>query len=226
VHKGNADGFENLISYTSSTNSVVEAILMSDLGGESFLEESEIITISSSMEGRNLLILGQQIIEELIAVRRNGNLLSDEDFSWIPGKSWLAFSEMFVTGDQFEIEYKYSPHPDMVITNWDSGKGNYIFYNTNIPIGLEENSFASKEKLISKVWPIPAKDHINIETTRGILSVTLFDAFGKNINHPGEKGIKTCEGIFRISTEGLPKGIYFIKATGRSATETAKIIIE
>jgi hypothetical protein len=205
---------------------VVEAILMSDLGGESFLEESEIITISSSMEGRNLVILGQQIVEELIAVRRNGNLLSDQDFSWIPGKSWLAFSEVFVTGDQFEIEYKYSPHPDMVITNWDSGKGNYIFYNTNIPIGINEDNLTSKDRLINRVWPVPAKDHINIEITKGASSVSLIDAYGKNIGHVNGKILNTEEGVVRISTEGLPRGIYVIKVTGETGTEAVKIITQ
>ena len=31
-----------------------------------------------------------------------------------------------------------SNYPDMVITNWDSNKGDYIFYNTESSVGVEE----------------------------------------------------------------------------------------
>jgi hypothetical protein len=30
------------------------------------------------------------------------------------------------------IEYIYSAQPDMIVSNWDSDKGNYIFNNLNI----------------------------------------------------------------------------------------------
>lgn len=159
VALGGQNGFQLTPSYTSSTASVVEAIQLADLGREAISSKTKVMTMGASVMGRHVLVLPDQLVEEIDNITRNGVALTAEEYSFVPNKPWISFEQGFFTGEVIEVHYQSSPHPDMVITNWDSSKGNYIFYNTNPPVGLSENLAGGNTV---EVFPNPANDVINL----------------------------------------------------------------
>lgn len=227
IHTGNGIDF-NDVEYTSNTSSVVEAIQMTDLGTESVITKTVPFTIETSMEGKNILILREQVTEDILSVSVDGNTLSAADYSFVPNKNWIAFSDPFTAGSSVEVEYKYSVHPDMVITNWDSGKGNYIFYNTNIPIGTGEEHPGTAKELIGRIWPVPASDHFTVEliSSEGPLKIVLTDSKGKILEQKYSGGSPGHLHKMIFSTYHLSPGVYFIEVIGKESVDSEKIIIE
>lgn len=228
ISEGDGSGFA-APSYTSSTNSVVEAIQMSDLGQESVLQKTETFLILPQMDGRNLLILEEQLVEEIIAIRRNDILLSDADYSRAINKNWIAMADPLLHPESIEVEYTYSPHPDMVITNWDTGKGNYIFYNTNIPVGTYANGEPDLTNISVRTWPVPARDEISVEIRSAVAgnhAIRLTDLTGKTISLFGAEVPTARPATFIIGIEGIPAGVYLLEISGPSGISTSKIIVE
>lgn len=153
------NGFELTTSYTSVTNSVVEAILLSDLGRQDEVLVQESIVITNN--GSHIIILEKQIIEGISQVLLNGTVLQPGQYCHIPGKPWLSVGQALQAGDMMTVDYYYSPYPDMVITNWDSNKGNYIFYNTEG--GITGTGDIAGSRLHIKIYPNPADDHVVID---------------------------------------------------------------
>jgi len=122
-------GFQMNPSYTSSTNSVVEAILMADLDKEIIINKQEVFQIEQ--ENISVIYLEKQIIENIVSVIKNGISLNYNEFTSVSNRNWISFNENLNSGDEVIVNYEFSNDGDIVITNWDSGKGNYIFYNTN-----------------------------------------------------------------------------------------------
>ena len=90
-------------------------------------------------------------------------MVQPQNFKHIPGKPWIILSEPLQTGEVVTINYMASSFPDMVITNWDSNKGNYIFYNTESSVGIGE--IVDKEATepgAMRVWPVPARESVRI----------------------------------------------------------------
>jgi hypothetical protein len=156
---GSGSGYELNTSYTSSTASVVEAIQLSDLDKSDYQALSWSFTVGDDFVGKNVALAGyESSMEDVISVSVNGEPLSEALFKNIPGKPWVIFSDRFVMGDNIEIQYEQSAYPDMVVTNWDANKGDYIFYNTEGSVGIDEWTKRPVEKGILDVWPVPARE--------------------------------------------------------------------
>ncbi|MFP4470289.1 MAG: FG-GAP repeat domain-containing protein, partial [Bacteroidales bacterium] len=130
IIEGTGTSFENSTAYTSSTSSVVEAIQLADLGKESIVPLFD--TITDVPDQSKAIRLKAQTTERIINIYKNGNLLDPGSYCHVPNKNWISFAEPLSPWDTLIVEYEHSADPDMVITNWDSSKGNYIFYNTNV----------------------------------------------------------------------------------------------
>ncbi|MCF8302945.1 MAG: T9SS type A sorting domain-containing protein [Bacteroidales bacterium] len=157
LHTGS--GYELNTSYTSSTNSVVEAILVSDLGQESMLDTTYLCT--DTLPG-NMIVLPHQVVEGVSGISVQDVTLAPEQYKHIPGKNRIAVSDEIPLYPPISVNYQHSPHGDIVISNWDSQKGNYIFYNTNEPVGVDDHQ-ALREITGLQIFPNPASDYISIE---------------------------------------------------------------
>lgn len=202
---GQDDGFELNTSYTSSTNSVVEAILISDLGKESIQTGEAEYNIEKE---KAILMLPMQVTEGIVSVEVNDNLLDPVWYKHIPGKNWITFSIRLMPGETVTINYTYSPHGDIVISNWDSSKGNYIFYNTSSPIGIEDVSSGTGGNKL-KVYPVPAKEEINIEINPNKpVEISIYNQAGillmRSSYASGQERVK-----FDVSS--LPNGFYYVE---------------
>ena len=206
---GDGTSFETPAAYVSNSSSVVEAIQMADLDKELIIPQTDTIIVSSEKDGTSLILLEKQLTEDIITIKKNGSSLTPDQYTRVPNKNWLSFTDPLLSGDLIVIEYEYSPHPDMVISNWDSGKGNFIFYNLNQPYGLDE-PFTDAS---IKVYPNPVSDLLSIELEllkSSKIVITLSDLAGRSWflkNYFLQNGYHSIS----IDLSGLKAGLYILQ---------------
>lgn len=74
------------------------------------------------------------------------------------------------------------------------------------------------------IAPNPAKDFINISTTKNlntVLNIQLVDVSGKVL-----KTVLSSDNRIKIATSGIAKGLYFIKIKDENTVQTQRVIIE
>ncbi|MCK4638948.1 MAG: T9SS type A sorting domain-containing protein, partial [Bacteroidales bacterium] len=221
---GNGVNFQIDPSYTSSSSSVVEAIQIADLGKENIqiMNENILIGIESAA-----IHLTHKIVENILNIYKNGVLLESSDYSYIPGKNWISFKNRLYAGDELEIQYEYCYDGDLVITNWDSYKGNYIFYNTNPPVGLITYDKNVILNLIN-IYPNPANEFINIDYVLPFdseVEIEIYNLTGDKIKII-YKGYETKgRNILKYKIDNLRTGIYFIKVIVVNQYFTERFIV-
>ena len=81
--------------------------------------------------------------------------------------------------DQISINYDYMLHGDIVITNWDSGKGNFIYYNTNNTVGISEYAMlldVTAKELYNEICQGNTSHRISVsQLTGGIYIIEVSD---------------------------------------------------
>ncbi len=220
---GTGNSFESDPVFTSSTASVVEAIQMADLGREAVVPMFDTIT-GSSFPSKTIR-LKPQLVENILAVNKNGVQLSNQYYCSVPNKNWISLADPVVGSDEIIVKYETSADPDMVITNWDSSKGNYIFYNTNISTAISENidPFLSSFSLN----PNPAEDYVKIVPESPFTGKTVLKIADLNGTLIFEKGINFLEESILVDVSGFNQGVYFvIFSTEGKVLQSKKLIIE
>jgi len=209
ILEGNGVDFYLTPSYTSSETSVVETILMADLGKENLQYGSDTLIIGSR---RNMVYYSRQIIDSKIDVYKNGLLLNDESYTYLPNKNWLAFNDNLLPGDELILNYLYCFDGDIVITNWDSGKGNFIYYNTNPPTGIGSDDEKVQNNSII-IYPNPASENITMQislTKNNICKIRVNSITGILVME--QDVFELSEGINHIDIDisAFKDGIYFV----------------
>ncbi|MCF8230269.1 MAG: T9SS type A sorting domain-containing protein, partial [Bacteroidales bacterium] len=153
----------------------------------------------------NLILLPHPVVEKVSSVSVEDVVLADEMWKHIPGKGWVVVSDEIPLYPPVAVKYKHSPHGDMVITNWDSGKGNFIYYNTNEPVGIPENNVQDE----LEVYPNPADDFIYIDFGRihHSCNISILDQHGRQILHTDISNTANA----RIACPQFPAGMYILK---------------
>jgi len=223
---GNGETFNSSPAYTSSLSSVVEAIQMADLGKENLIWKGDDFWVP---ENTSLVYLENQIVDQILEVYKNGFLLDMEDFTFVPNKNWISFKDDFVSGDLISVNYFACYDGDIVITNWDSGKGNFIYYNTNQPTLVNVNGSLPGVE----IYPNPFKDLLTIRylisDTRYQISdicvdVEIFDLRGIRVD--GFVINNHNDGIFELVWDGsgLKAGVYFLNLNSDGINRMVKLI--
>ena len=224
---GDEDGdFEINPSYTSSTSSVVEAIQMADLDRDDIMEKTE--TFYWDGTKGPVIYLEKQLVENILSVKINGETVNDTSYCYVPNKNWVSLGSNLSPGDTIEVNYEFSNDCDMVISNWDSGKGNYIFYNTLIT-GINTPKEKNDEEISLRISPNPVKENLNISyriNEKKEITVQLFDAFGQlistwslGVETPGDHSVSK-----NISKES--PGIYVVVFRAGDSVMSRKIIVQ
>jgi hypothetical protein len=124
--------------WTTAATSVIESIKTADLDLGALATAQDTFRIDSAYVARywkpgqdhmRVLYVQQQNPVTIYAVTVNGNPLGKGGFVTAPGRNWVCFARPLLAGDTVQISYIHSPRPDIVYTNWNCDKGNYIYYN-------------------------------------------------------------------------------------------------
>lgn len=226
ISLGDSTGFENIPSYTSSSSSVVEAIQIADIDRDNI--NINLDTIIIELNDIAIIYLKKQLIENVLSVTKNGTLLNQSEYCFVPNKSWITFKDHVVLNDIIIIEYEYSNDGDIVISNWDSSKGNYIFYNTNDYSEIIEITQNNKLPALNNIYPNPAQDIINISyylPYQNQVNIKIFDMLNNEVliikNEKQDKGnYSICCNISELRC-----GTYFIQMTSDKYYLSKKMII-
>ncbi|MBN2174791.1 MAG: T9SS type A sorting domain-containing protein [Bacteroidales bacterium] len=223
---GNNTGFETSISYTSSTSSVVEAIQIADLDRDGI----EIKTDTFNIEGSDIsvLYLEKQLVENILSIQFNGKALSRSFYTLVPNKNWLSFKDNLKQGDEVIIEYEFSNDGDMVITNWDSSKGNYIFYNSP-QTSVKEPLNNPTEAPVMVIVPNPTSGKFSVNyrlNQREFVEIRISDINGKHVYRTfldwQIAGLHLVE--FDLSDQG--RGVYNLILKAGKIIETRKVVVK
>jgi len=158
-------------------------------------------------------------VEQINYVYVNDSPLEPTGFKFIPGKNRIAFSNHLMPGDVVTVNYSYSPYGDIVITNWDNNKGNYIFYNDySVAINNTENSGFS-------FWPNPASDKIHVKiAASGHFEIELLNLDGKIIQEFGI-GNSDDNQIYLLKLNNVKPGLYLLHCKTTNKTMYRKLIV-
>ncbi len=220
---GQTFGFELDPSYTSNTNSVVEAIQIADLDRDGIETNSETITIA---EEKSVVYLEKQLTENILSVQINGEDISTAFFCYVPNKNWVSFKDNLKPGDEVTIDYEFSHDGDMVITNWDSGKGNYIFYN-DPQTNVLPDQHQTKAQFILNIYPNPVGDKLTItyySPSKQLVEIFLTDLIGRKHYQTYHEWLEAGVNTIELSTEKLPAGVYQMEIKAGKFKEVRKVI--
>jgi hypothetical protein len=221
IHLGNDEDFNLTPGFTSQTSSVVEAIQIADLNKDGMEEQMEMFEITD--QSHSVFYLGHPI-ESVLNVLISDIGIGPEDYCYVPGKNWISINSEYIDPvDTVFIRYQYSRKGDMVITNWDNSKGNYIFYNDTVITSVPDKPVAVTD---FSLFPNPASDHVTINLKYPApedITVTISDLSGKPV---GTCPLKKGEKFVWINLNDLAAGMYIIHLVNEEFTQTKKLIIQ
>ncbi|MBN2381682.1 VCBS repeat-containing protein [bacterium] len=129
VYTNNQDLFNTHSDWCSETRSVIEAITFADLDRDGLIQTTETKTVGPD---QSLFYLEHIPIETITQVSINGQVLTTKHYCFNREQGWLSLNRnLLSTTTSCTIDYSYSKRPDLIVSNWDSNKGNYIFFNTS-----------------------------------------------------------------------------------------------
>ncbi|MDT8393542.1 MAG: T9SS type A sorting domain-containing protein [Bacteroidales bacterium] len=207
ILEGDCGFWDPVPAYTAGETSVVETILMSDLGKFNYEPGSKTI---KSLAEKSVIYLDQQIIERVNAVYVNGAQLARSEYCYVELKNWVSFKNNIMPGNVVTIEYDYMVNGDIVISNWDPGRGNFIYYNTNNPVGISEQELFTKPFRITALYPQPAENQLNISLSMkgaGMIDAHIYDISGKLLESRRLYG----KGAYAIDISHLQGGVYILQ---------------
>jgi len=123
-------GFGSSPDWSSSVTSVIEKIVFADFDRSALRRD---VDTFAPLPGQHLFYLDRQQIESVLSVRADGEELDPDEYTFSREDGWLTVGE--TPAAMLEVDYLFSLSPDMAITNWDSSKGNYAYYNQRVANG-------------------------------------------------------------------------------------------
>lgn len=125
IFLNDGSGLPTVPSWSSAGSSVVEEIVFGNVGPD--LIENTYTEIFPAEENCRLFYLSHQNIQKLDSVKVDDVELNPSEYTFSREHGWVTVKNAPTTS--VEISHTYSRSLDMVISNWDDNKGNYLYYN-------------------------------------------------------------------------------------------------
>ncbi len=124
------------------------------------------------------------------------------EFFWNPADGWILLCKP----GEVKVGYYYSEYPDLVVTNWASSPGNFLFLNREQQVSPPQDALVSLPKTIfSRGEPL----HLIITSNIQISRVVLYDITGRRLAVHNSSNI-TNNYRLPFETSSLPSGVYMI----------------
>ncbi len=179
-YTGSSDTFSLDPTWNSSTSSVIEAYVLKDVDQDGWMQTRNIVVIYQG--SFHVIYLPNKSIEKINSIELNGiQLTAGLDYNYNSELKWVTFTDALVSGDIIEFNYVYSTDRDLLVSNWDSHIGNYLFYNQTNPTSIQTTSVQNNENIVN-ISPNPFNNtcRINIYSPQvNDLEITIFDIRGR-----------------------------------------------
>lgn len=205
IKKGLSNNYFNLTNeYISSSSSVVEAIQSSDLNKDGIYNTIDTFFITKN--NSNLIHLNCQNFEKIDSIFKNGNKVLYSEYCFSSNHNWVSFNNKFLNNDTIIVYYQNSIKKDIVISNWDNNKGNFIFYNQQ---SVDIFDVDDVNNLEIKIYPSPAENNLTIllqNKENAFANVEIFNINGILVKQFELENSKT------IDISDMSTGVYFVKS--------------
>ena len=189
--------------WSSLPSSVIEAFVLRDVNKDGQYQSQFLDTVTT--DSIHVIDLRNSRVEEIISLSVNNiPLLPWDDYCFLPGGSWISTKSPLVAGDQIDVVYLASEKQDLMVSNWDSQIGNYLFYNRRTTTGIISQDNVPERIRIS-VYPNPFNNRCRFQfqlLEASNVKLVIYDILGR---------------IVRVVAHGrFPGGLHHFDWDGRN----------
>jgi hypothetical protein len=198
-------------AYTSSTDSVIENEVWEDVDNDGLQLGLDATFLAAP--SRRLFYLPQKPVRKLLTVTVAGLVVDPATISLDPEDGWFILPSVPATGAEVRVSYVSTCDVDLVLSNWDTSEGEYLFRNTRNP--LDVAGFASQTAAPLRVGPNPSDGPVRIWIAGGGEAVHGFcevlDPLGRRLRVWREnRGDFVWDGSDE-SGRTVPAGVYWVR---------------
>jgi len=215
--------------YTSSTGSVVEAIICGDVDKDAVQVIEENFIADGS---KKLFYLPRTPLQYISNVIIDEDTLTYDEYCYDLECGWISLSGTPDSGSVITVQTAVSWNIDMGITNWDSNDGNYLFYNTNDPVYVNNDEEVPEKFVLNQNYPNPFNPITSIHYTVGsrqFVSLKVYDVLGKEVavlvNEEKPAGSYEVEFEPASGIRYPASGIYFYQLRAGDFVQTKKMVL-
>lgn len=228
VYRNQNGAFPTTPTWQSASTSVVENIAWEDVDNDAL--RSPIVEAFIGDGVRRHFVLPDRPVRPL-SVRLDGALLPDESFFLHTEHGWLTVHPAPAAGSELSVEYAASASLDFVVSNWDTGKGNYLFLNRIEVTGIGITPPAlldSRQAMTLAPNPTGGTCRIVLESRiPGTPRVELYDALGRRVRSlEGRAGDPSLlwDGL---DARGRPVsgGVYWVRAADQPHSAGVRLVV-
>ncbi len=155
--------------------------------------------------------LNNRWIKNITRVHRSSGDLNRDEFCFSYSDGWVSVADLFSQSETLWVSYDYAYDLDMLVTNWHSSRGNFLFLNTT-GSGIAESRYRSKPDLrIAN----PCHGPIRLPSSIQHPLVKIYNEVGSQVAEVSNHNLNIAE-----------SGIYFMRIyDGSDLVTTAKIVV-
>ena len=132
----------------NASDLVCEKIVLADIDKDGIKNAIDTMIVSCPL--RTIISLKHIPIFEIDSVKVNG--FKVDSFTWDREIGWLIPYYDFSGGETITVYYKYSTDVDIIVTNWEESRGNFLFKNLHDDLYVKERKLVDcykNEKILS-----------------------------------------------------------------------------
>lgn len=201
-------------SWQDGQDLVCEAVLFGDIRNSHTVQATGVFDGDGN---RRLFTFAHRPIQFIDSVLVNGSRTPVSGYCSDLAAGWLSFVQPPPIGvGNVIVYYRYSTHPDLVVTNWVAPAGNHVFLNST-PSGIETEVGPSS---CLSVAPNPFGRYVRFELNRGggrhgwygldDPDVRVYDGMGRSVFSARLSAPVVWDGADRHGRAVQP-GVYFVR---------------
>lgn len=132
IYLNQQGSLSTVADFVSNTHSVVEAIPLADADKKGLRSRTGEIHAGDGI--RKVFYLNMTPVFSVEQVVADGSPLSSSQYCFDPESGWISLALAPVA--YVSIDYTHTTSADFAVTNWDSNKGNYLFYRHDVTVTL------------------------------------------------------------------------------------------
>lgn len=165
-------GLPTTPTWSSYYETVNEKIVFGNIG-PAYCEQT-LTEQFPSLGDRRLFYLPHRQIQGIDSVTCDGISLTQSEYTFSRDEGWVSVNT--APSSSLSVTYRYSLSQDMVVTNWDSHIGNYLYYNKLINYTATPNLECDDSLSWSNIKPgSTVQDHISVSNIGDPLSVLSWE---------------------------------------------------
>ena len=225
IYLNNNGNFSVNPEYTSTSTSVVEVITCGDVNNDAVQNIQQVFTSDGL---KKLLYLPRTPLQNMQRVIVGTDTLQNNQYCYNLENGWVMLASQPSSGISVAIETAVSWDIDMGISNWDQGKGNYIFLNTSNPLYVNSEENLPDGYMLYQNYPNPFNSSTTIAyelKAATFVSLKVYDCLGNTLKTLVDE--YQDFGLHQVVFESgnISSGLYFLRIMAGNWDQTKKMIL-